>query len=125
MPDPTKDVPGDAPTGQSDGRFNLGALGLGMPRAARVGTVIEPGDEMDRAVESEEVTMSMIADVHQVPADGAVPVDDIEFQEGEIRVLGPVMWHGVDLHISRGQPSCRSPSRVRGYVRNSAISSRL
>src|SRR6478609_5872023 len=99
MPDPTKDVPGDAPTGQSDGRFNLGALGLGMPRAARVGTVIEPGDEMDGAVESEEVTMSMIADIHQVPADGAVPVDDIEFQESEIGVLGPVMWHGVDFRV--------------------------
>jgi hypothetical protein len=32
-----------------------------------------------------------------VPADGAVPVDDIEFQESEIGVVGPVMWHGVDL----------------------------
>ena len=99
MPDPTKDVPGDAPTGQSDGRFALGALGLGMPRAARVGTRIQPGDEMDGAVESEEVTMSMIADIHQVPADGAVAVDDIEFQESEIRVLGPVMGHGVDFRV--------------------------
>jgi hypothetical protein len=99
MPDPAEDVPGDAPTGQGDGRFDLGALGLGMPRAARVGTVIKLGDEMDGAVESEEVTMSMIADIHQVPADGAVPVDDIEFQESEIRVLGPVMWHGVDFRV--------------------------
>ena len=99
MADPTEDVPGDAPTGQSDGRFDLGALGLGMPRAARVGAVIELGDEMDGAVEGEEVAMSMIADVHQVPADGAVPVDDIEFQESEIRVLGPVMWHGVDFRV--------------------------
>jgi hypothetical protein len=41
----------------------------------------------------------MIADIHQVPADGAVPVDDIEFQESEIRVLGPVMWHGVDFRV--------------------------
>ena len=102
MPDPTKDVPGDAPTWQSDGRFDLGALGLGMPRTARVGTVIELGDEMDRAVESEEVTMSMIADIHQATANGAVPVDDIEFQESEIRVLGPVMGHGVDLHVGGG-----------------------
>ena len=54
---------------------------------------------MDGAVEGEEVTMSMIADVHQVPADGAVSVDDIEFQESEIGVLGPVMWHGVDLRV--------------------------
>ena len=70
-----------------------------MPRAARIGTVIELGDEMDGAVEGEEVTMPMIADIHQVPADGAVPVDDIEFQESEIRVLGPVMWHGVDFRV--------------------------
>jgi hypothetical protein len=70
-----------------------------MPRTAGVGTVIELGDEMDGAVESEEVTMSMIADIHQVPADGAVPVDDIEFQESEIRVLGPVVWHGVDFRV--------------------------
>src|SRR4029077_5649829 len=88
---------GGAPSGQGDGRFDLGALGLEMSRAARVGAVVELGDEMDGAVESEEVTMSMIADGHQVPADGAVAVDDIEFQESEIRVLGPVMWHGVDL----------------------------
>ena len=70
-----------------------------MPRAARIGTVIELGDEVDGAVESEEVAMSMIADVHQVPADGAVAVDDIELQESEIRVLGPVMWHGVDFRV--------------------------
>jgi hypothetical protein len=102
MPDPTKDVPGDAPTGQSDGRFDLGALGLGMPQRARVGTVIELGDEMDGAVEREEVTMAMIADVHQVPADGAVAVEDIELQEGEIRILGPVMGHDVDLRTIEG-----------------------
>jgi hypothetical protein len=41
----------------------------------------------------------MIADIHRVPADGAVPVDDIEFQESEIRVLGPVMRHGMDFRV--------------------------
>ena len=97
--DPTEDIPCDAPSGQGDGRFDLGALGLGMPWTTRVGAVVELGDEMDGAVESEEVTMSMIADIHQVPADGAVPVDDIEFQESEIRVLGPVMGHGVDFRV--------------------------
>ena len=99
MPDPAEDVPGDAPAGQGEGRFDLGALGPGMPRTARVGAAIQLGDEMDGAVESEEVAMSMIADRHQVPADRAAPVDDIEFQEGEIRVLGPVMWHGVDFRV--------------------------
>jgi hypothetical protein len=54
---------------------------------------------MNGAAESEEVTMSMITDVHQVPADGAVPVEDIEFQKGEIRVSGPVMWHGADFRV--------------------------
>src|SRR3954464_512163 len=47
VPDPTEDVPCDAPSGQGDGRFDLGALGLGMPWAARVGAVVELGDEMD------------------------------------------------------------------------------
>ena len=61
--------------------------------------MIELGDEMDGAVEGEEVAMSMIADVHRSPADGAVPVEDVELQEGEIRVLGPVMWHGVDFRV--------------------------
>jgi hypothetical protein len=102
MAHPAEGVPADGPMRWCDGRFDLGALGLGMPRTARIGTVVEFGDEMDGAVESEEVTMSMIADVHQVPADGAVPVDDIEFQESEIRVLGPAMWHGVDLHVGGG-----------------------
>ena len=69
---------------------------------------------MDGAVESEEVAMAMIADVHHAPADGPVPVDDVEFQESEIRVLGPVMGHGVDLRVV-GEPPCRSPSWERGY----------
>jgi hypothetical protein len=99
VPDPTEDVPCDAPSGQGDGRFDLGALGLGTPRAARVGAVVELTDEVDRAVEGEDMAMSMVADVHQVTADGAVPVEDIELQEGEIGVLGPVMGHGVDLRV--------------------------
>jgi hypothetical protein len=61
--------------------------------------VIKLGDEMDGAVESEEVAMPMIADVHRGPADGTGPIDDVEFQEGEIRVLGPVMGHGVDFRV--------------------------
>ena len=41
--------------------------------------------------------MAMIADIDHAPAGRTVSVEDVEFQEGEIRVLGPVMWHGVDL----------------------------
>jgi len=73
-----------------------------MSRAARVRAVVELGDEMDGAVESEDVTMTMIADVHQVPADGADAVEDVEFQECEIGILGPVMRHGVDVLVVEG-----------------------
>ena len=45
------------------------------------------------------LAMPMIADVHHAPTDGAVPIEDVELPQGEIRVLGPVMWHGVDLHV--------------------------
>ena len=31
MADPAEDVPADGPLGQSDGDFELGALGLGVP----------------------------------------------------------------------------------------------
>src|SRR3954468_21822588 len=77
MADPAEDVPGDAPAGQGDGRLDLGALGPGVSRAAWVGAMVELADEMDGAVEGEEVAMAMVADIHQVAAMGAVAVEDI------------------------------------------------
>src|SRR5271168_3186386 len=97
MSDPAEDVPGDAPAGQGDGRLNLGALGPGMPRAAWVGAVVELADEMDGAVEGEEVAMAMVADIHQVTAGGAFPIEDVQLPGGEIGVVGPVVRHGDEL----------------------------
>src|SRR3954464_12800544 len=99
MPDPAEDVPADAPTGQGDHRLDLGALGRAVPRAARVGTVVELGDEMDGAVEGEEVAMAVVADVHFVTTVRAVATDDVKFPESEVGILRPVMRHDVDLPV--------------------------
>jgi hypothetical protein len=99
MPDPTEDVPADAPAGQGDGRFDLGTLGLGVSRAAGVGTVIELADEMDGAVEGEEVTMAMVTDIQLVAAVGAVTIEDVELPEGEIGILRPDMRHDANHRV--------------------------
>src|SRR5271154_6122902 len=102
MADPAEAVPGDAPPGQGDGRFDLGALGLGVPGAARIGAVVEPADQFDRSFQRVEVAVAVIADVHHAPADGAVPVEDVQFPVREVGLLGPEMGHGVDLLVAGG-----------------------
>ena len=67
MPDPAEDVPTDGPGGQSDRRLHLGALGLGVPWAIRIGAVIELADEFDWAFKGVEMAIAMIADMHHVP----------------------------------------------------------
>ena len=101
MPDPTENIPTDAPTGQGDGRFDLGALGFGVPWTAWIGTVVELTNEMDRIVEGEEMTVAMVADIHPVTTVWAVAIQDVEFPESEIGILWPVMRHGVDLRAVR------------------------
>jgi hypothetical protein len=67
--------------------------------------MVELADEMDGAVEGEEVAMAMVADIHQVAAGGAFPVEDVELPGGEVGLLRPVMRHGDDLRVdpdSRG-----------------------
>ena len=67
MPDPAEDVPTDGPGGQSDRRLHLGALGLGVPWAIRIGAVIELADEFDWAFKGVEMAIAMIADMHHAP----------------------------------------------------------
>jgi hypothetical protein len=67
--------------------------------SGRNGAVVELADEMDGTVEGVEVAMSMIADIHLVPAGGAVTVEDVKLPEGEVGILWPVMRHGVDLRV--------------------------
>src|SRR4029077_19636549 len=110
-----EDVPGDAPAGQGDGRFDLGAPGPGVPGAARVGAVVEPTDQLDWAFQRVEVAVAVVADVHHPPAGGAVPVEDVQFPEGEIRILGPEMWHDGDVLVEGAASRCfsRSAKRIR------------
>ena len=70
MPDPAEDVPADGPIGQGDGRFDLGALGLGVPGAVGVGAVVELADQFDGPFERVEVAIAVVADVHHLPATG-------------------------------------------------------
>jgi hypothetical protein len=67
--------------------------------ASNVGTVVEFADEFDGSFEGMKVSVSVVADVHQTPAEGAIPIKNVEFQEGEIGILGPVVRHPADLHV--------------------------
>lgn len=109
-PDPTEDIPGDAPTGQGDGRFDLGTLGPGVPGAASIGAMVELADQFDGAVLHSQVAVAVVADVHHPPAGGAVAVEDIEFPEGEVRILGPELWHDGDALVEGATSGCFSRS---------------
>src|SRR5208337_1373160 len=99
MPDPAEDVPTDGPGGQSDRRLHLGALGLGVPWAIRIGAVIELADEFDWAFKGVEMAIAMIADMHHAPARGAIPVQHVKFPESEVSVGWPAVGHCIDLRI--------------------------
>src|SRR5271165_2433776 len=99
MPDPAEDVPTDGPGGQSDRRLHLGALGLGVPWAIRIGAVIELADEFDWAFKGVEMAIAMIADMHHAPARGAIPVQHVKFPESEVGVGWPAVGHCIDLRI--------------------------
>ena len=95
MADPAEDVPSQDPVGHGDGGLGLGADGPMMPRAARVGAMVELADQMSGTVEAEDVMMAMVADVHGAAADRARTVEDIEFPGGEVRLFGPAIGHGI------------------------------
>src|SRR4051812_43766029 len=123
MPDPAEDVPTDGHLGQSEGDLKLGALGLGVSRAGRIGTVIELADQLHRSVQGMEAAIAMIADVHHPSADRTVPVQDVEFPEGEIGVRRPMVSHPAELRDP--EPANDSRAQSPGYVRNSRVSSPL
>jgi len=97
MPDPAKDVPTDRPIWWSDARFDFGALGLAVPGTTGVGTMVELTNELRRAVERMNATIPVIADVHQMPTDGATAIEDVEFPQREISIRGPMVRHRADL----------------------------
>src|SRR4051795_8784639 len=123
MSDPAEDVPADRHLGQSEGDLELGALGLGVSRTGRIGTVIELADQLHRAFQGMEAAITMIADVHPPSTDRTVPVQDVDFPEGEIGVRRPVVSHAAELR-DQG-PANDSRNQFRGYVRNARISSPL
>ena len=97
MSDPAKDIPRDRHLGQGEGDFEFGALGLGVSRTGRIGTVVELADQLHRTVQRMETTVPVIADVHQPSTGRAVPVKDVEFPKGEIRVRRPSVSHPAYL----------------------------
>src|SRR5947199_4556891 len=123
MSDPAEDVPADGHLGQSEGELGLGALGPGVPRAGRIGTVVELADQLDRSFQGMEATVAMIADVHHASTGRAVTVEDIEFPEGEIGVRRPMVSHPTDLRDP--EPANDSRDQSPDYVRISRVSSPL
>jgi hypothetical protein len=67
----------------------------------------------------------MIADIHPATADGTVTVEDVEFPEREVGVVGPAMGHGADIRAVEDELPGRSVSQPGGYRTDHAGSSRL
>jgi hypothetical protein len=63
--------------------------------------VIELADQMNGTVESEEVAMAMVADLHRVATVGTATIDDVKLPESEVRLLRPDMGQGADLRVVR------------------------
>jgi hypothetical protein len=123
MPNPAKDVPADRPMRWGDGRFRFGALGLGVPGTTGIGAMVEFADQFHRAVERVDVAIPVVADVHHMPTEGAVAIEDVKFPRREVGIRRPMVRHRADIHalvisLNRG-------TRTRGYVENPAISSHL
>ena len=123
MTDPAEDVPADRPLGQGEGDLEFGALGLGVPGAGGIGAVVELADQLDRAVEGMEAAIAVVADVHHPSTGRTVAVEDVEFPEGEVGILRPVVSHPADLRDH--EPAIDSRDQFSRYVRNSRVSSPL
>jgi hypothetical protein len=55
--------------------------------------MVELADQVDGSVESEDVMVTMIGDVHRAPADRIGSIQDIEFPESEIGIVGPAVGY--------------------------------
>src|SRR5262249_47698228 len=97
--DPAEDVPADGPPGQREGRLDLGALGGGVPGAARAGAAVELADQLHWAAEGEEAAVAVVADVHHAAAGRALPGGDGEVPQREVSVLGPAGRADGDLRV--------------------------
>src|SRR6478672_1420243 len=93
MSDPAEDIPGDRHLGQRQGDFEFGAPGLGVTWTGGIGTVVELADQLHRTVQRVEPAIPVIADVHPPSTDRAIPVEDVEFPQREVRVRRPTVSH--------------------------------
>ncbi len=123
MADPAEDVPTDGHLGQGEGDLELGALGPGVSRTGRIGTVVELADQLHRPVQGMEAAIAMIADMHHPSTGRTVPVKDVEFPGREIRVRRPLVSHPAELRDH--EPTTDSRGQFSRYVRNSRVSSPL
>ena len=97
MPDPAEDIPADGPVRRCDGGFEFGAPGPGVPRAVRIRAMVELAEQFDGPLQGMNSAVSVIADVHHPATAGAGAIEDVEFLEGEVGILGPVVGHLDDL----------------------------
>src|SRR6476620_3583699 len=120
MSDPAEDIPGDRHLEQRQGDFEFGAPGPGVTWTGGIGTVVELADQLHRTVQRVEPAIPVIADVHPPSTDRTVPVQGVEFPEGEIRVRRPSVSHRA--YLRDHEPSANSPNLLARYVRNSRVS---
>ena len=97
MTDPAEDIPADGPLGQSEGDLKLGTCGLGVSGAVGIGAVVEPAEQLDRPLEGMKPPRPVVTDVHHPAAGRALAIQDVEFHQGEVGLLGPVVGHRAAL----------------------------
>src|SRR5512147_1989682 len=123
MADPTEDIPSDRPFGWGDRDFEFGALRVEVTGTGEVRAVVELANQFDRTFQGVETAVPVVTDIHSTPTDRTIPVEDIEFPEGKIRVLGPSVGHPTNLRaVVRIVVEAR---KSEAYTRNTLISSLL
>ena len=102
LTDPAEDVPADRPRGQSDRALEFGALGPGVTGTVGVGAVVEFAHQLHRPLEGVKATVPVITEIHRPTTDRTGAVEDVEFPQREVRILGPSVGHPADLR-ARGE----------------------
>jgi hypothetical protein len=68
-----------------------------VPGTTGVGTMVELADQFHRTLESMKVTITVIADVHQVSTDRAIAIQNVELPHRKIGIHRPMVRHRADL----------------------------
>src|SRR3954447_3366597 len=92
-----------------------------MSGAGQIRAVVEPAEQLDGPLEGMEAAVAVVTDMHHPSADRAIAIQDVEFPEGEVGLLRPVVGHrGALLGAPRSIDWAGQP---RGYMRKSRDSS--